>query len=108
MREIRVAQVIDSLSPGGAEMVAVNLANELAKMEGFISYLIVSRRGGILEKRVHQNVHCVILHKKSSKDLKAIWRLYRLLSGKKIDIVHAHSSSFYLPALLKRPLRQND
>lgn len=102
MREIRVAQVIDSLNPGGAEMVAVNLANELAKMEGFVSYLIVSRKAGILEKRVHPNICCVILHKKSSKDLQAVWRLYRLLSKQKIDIVHAHSSSFYLPAFLKK------
>lgn len=102
MRVIRVAQIIDSLSPGGAEMVAVNIANELAGMEGFVSYLIVSRKGGILEKRVHKNVPCIILHKKSSKDVVALWRLYKLLAKEKIDIVHAHSSSFYFPVIIKK------
>jgi glycosyltransferase involved in cell wall biosynthesis len=102
MKEIRVAQIIDSLNPGGAEMVAVNLANELANKEGFKSYLIVSRVGGFLERRVHKNVQLVLLNKKSSRDFKAIWRLFRILKFQQIHIVHAHSSSFYLPAMLKR------
>ncbi len=101
MKQIKVVQIIDSLDPGGAEMMAVNLANELAKKEEFISYLIASRNGGLLEERIHSNVKKLILHKTGSKDVKALRRLYRFLKSEEIDIVHSHSTSFYFPVLLK-------
>lgn len=101
LRPIKVVQLIDNLNPGGAEMVAVNLANELSTRPGYVSYLVSSRQGGLLEKRIRSGVQFFILNKKSSRDLQAFRRFRRFLVKENIDIVHAHSTSFYFPAILK-------
>jgi glycosyltransferase involved in cell wall biosynthesis len=101
MKQIRVLQIIDSLDAGGSEMVAVNIANALATTGSTVSYLVASREGVLRESHINAAVHYTHLNKKSSYDLKALWRLFRLLKREKIDIVHSHSSSFYFPVLLK-------
>lgn len=98
-----VAQIIDSLRPGGAEMVAVNMANALSEEPGITSILIISRQTGILEKRVAKGVKLYFLNKKKTLDLSAFLSFRKILKEEKIDIIHAHSSSFYFPAVL-RPL----
>jgi glycosyltransferase involved in cell wall biosynthesis len=102
MRQIKVLQMIDSLHAGGAEMVAVNLANELSKNEQVVSYLVSSRVGGMLVQRISPGVRHFVLNKKRATDVRALWRLYRFIKKERIDIVHAHSTSFYFPVLLKR------
>jgi len=97
---IRVLQIIDSLQVGGAERVAVNYANGLTD---FIdeSHLCVTREEGPLLKSVDSNVDYIYLNKKSTLDIKAIFKLKEYVSKNRIDILHAHSSSFFIAILVK-------
>ncbi len=97
---MRVLQLIDSLSPGGAEKMAVNIANALLPhVEG--SYLCCTRQEGMLKEQLKPEVGYVFLNKRSSLDLKAILRLLKYIKKNKIDIIHAHSTSYFLAGLLK-------
>ena len=97
---MKVLQLIDSLAIGGAERMSVNLANALAK-EGVGSFLCATRKGGDLEAMVAPEVTCLILGKRAPVDLKALWRLAGFVRQNQIDIIHAHSSSFFTAVLVK-------
>jgi glycosyltransferase involved in cell wall biosynthesis len=100
---MRVLQLIDSLNAGGAERMAVNLANALvSKVEK--SYLCATRAEGILQPTIDDAVVYLFLSKKNTLDSGAIRRLYSFLKCERIDIVHAHSSSFFLAVMLTRLL----
>ncbi|MEP6260748.1 MAG: glycosyltransferase [Gillisia sp.] len=97
---MRVLQLIDSLRPGGAEKMAVNIANALLPLvEG--SYLCCTRQEGMLKDEVKDDVGYVFLNKKHSLDPKAILKLRKYITENKIDIVHAHSTSYFLAGILK-------
>ena len=97
---MRVLQLIDSLEPGGAERVAINFANTLAKeIEG--SFLCVTRAEGILAKNIDAAVGYTFLNKKSTIDIKAIKVLNRFIKFNNIDLIHAHSTSYFLATIIK-------
>lgn len=97
---MRVLQLIDSLRPGGAEKMAVNIANALLpNIEG--SFLCCTRQEGMLKDELKPDVGYLFLNKKSSLDPKAILKLRKYIRKNKIDIVHAHSTSFFLAGVLK-------
>lgn len=97
---MRVLQLIDSLEAGGAERVAVNLANSLVP-EVEKSYLCATRKEGLLKNKINKDVGYLFLNKKSTLDFKAIFRLRRYIKKHKISIIHAHASSFFLATLIK-------
>ena len=101
MEPIRVLQIVDNLTLGGTESVALNLANDLNDEPGYESFLVCTRKEGPLNKRIKHGVGYLFLGKKRQLDVRAILKLYRFIKQHKIDIVHAHSTSFYYPALLK-------
>lgn len=90
-----VVQVIDTLEAGGAERVAVNIANWLAQ-NGHRSYLCVTRRGGPLETEIDSRVQVIRLNRRGRFDGKAVIRFARFIFREKIDIIHAHSTSLFL------------
>jgi glycosyltransferase involved in cell wall biosynthesis len=97
---MRVLQLIDSLEPGGAERVSVNFSNALSeKIE--TSFLCVTRTEGGLKKSIHTNVGYLFLKKTKVIDFKAIKRLHGFVSENKIDVIHAHSTSFFLATIIK-------
>ncbi len=97
---MRVLQIIDSLRPGGAEKMAVTYANALVgQVEG--SYLCCSRMEGMLKDSLHPEVEYLFLNKKSSLDIKAILKLRSFIKSRQIELVHAHSTSFFLAGCLK-------
>lgn len=97
---MRVLQLIDSLNPGGAERMAVTLTNSLmGKIE--FSGICVSRKEGILKEKINPEAPFLFLGKKWSLDLRAIIKLYYYIRVNKIDVLHAHGSSYFLGALLK-------
>lgn len=97
---MRVLQLIDSLHPGGAERMAISLANELSeKIEA--SYLCATRDEGLLKNGISKNVHYTFLKKKVKLDFAAISRLVALVKKNRIEIIHAHSSSFFYAWLVK-------
>lgn len=97
---MKVLQLIDSLEAGGAERVAVNLANVLAaKID--CSFLCATRKEGILKDTIGYKVEYFFLNKKKIVDLKAIKQLNTYVKEKEIQIIHAHSSSFFLATIIK-------
>ncbi|NQX84797.1 MAG: glycosyltransferase [Flavobacteriaceae bacterium] len=102
-KEIRVLQLIDSLDAGGAERMAVNIANGLlGRVKA--SHLCVSRKEGILKDTIHDEVGYCFLNKKCSIDIRSLRILRQYTRKNKINIIHAHSSSFFLAILLKLSL----
>lgn len=98
---MKVLQLIDSLDAGGAERVAVNIANALSLKEDFNSYLCATRKEGLLKNSLDKNVDYLFLNKKSTFDVSAIKKLRQFVKNNKIDIIHAHSSSFFIATLVK-------
>ncbi|WP_029272147.1 glycosyltransferase [Flavobacterium sp. KJJ] len=97
---MRIVQIIDSLEAGGAERMAVNYANALSNKIAF-SGLIATRKEGVLKNQIRSEVSYLFLQKKKSVDLNAVFRLRKYIKKNKIDILHAHSSSFFIGVLLK-------
>jgi len=97
---IKVLQLIDALSAGGAEMMAVNIANALQE-EGFTSHICTTRLEGVLKNKLDERVGYLFLAKKNTFDLMAIWKLKKYIRKHKIQIVHAHSNSFFIAVMVK-------
>lgn len=97
---MRILQIIDSLEAGGAERMAVNYANVLAVTISF-SGLVTTRKEGPLLNQVNNKVSYLFLDKKGTIDLKAISKLRKFVIKNKVEIIHAHSTSFFLAFLLK-------
>lgn len=97
---MQVLQLIDSLDAGGAERVAVNLSNVLAsRIDG--SFLCATRKEGLLKESISKAVKYLFLNKQKKIDLKAIHTLSVFVKENKINIIHAHSSSFFLAIIIK-------
>lgn len=101
MDPIRVLQIVDSLRPGGTESMALNIANDLSIDETFSSFLVCTRQEGNLVERIEPSVTYLFLHKKRKLDVGALFRLCNFIKKNKIHIIHAHSTSFYYPVILK-------
>ncbi|GGG99504.1 glycosyl transferase [Polaribacter pacificus] len=101
MNKIAVIQIIDSLSAGGAEVLAVNIANELAKNDDVHSYLCTTREEGILKKQLSDKVSYLFLKRKKTIDLSSIYTLRRFIKKNNIQIIHAHSSSLLIAVFVK-------
>lgn len=97
---MRIVQIIDSLETGGAERMAVNYANALSKNIEF-SGLVVSRKEGLLLKQIDENVSYLFLQREKKIDFKAVFKLRKYLKNNKINVIQAHSSSFFLAVLVK-------
>lgn len=98
---MRVLQLIDSLNIGGAERIAVNFANALVS-EIDRSYLCVTRQEGDLKTFLYSDVNYLFLEKKKTVDLKAFKKLKKFVKHEKIDIIHAHSSSYFTAYIIKK------
>jgi glycosyltransferase involved in cell wall biosynthesis len=96
-----IVQLIDSLDAGGAERVAVDLANHLPR-DRFRPLLCATRRGGPLEAQVADDVERLVLGRRGRFDPRAILRLARWLRRHRVAIVHAHSSSLFLGLVASR------
>lgn len=97
---MRILQIIDSLDIGGAERMAINYANSLAKTIEF-SGLVATRKEGNLKNQINENVHYLFLNRKKTIDFKAILNLRNYCKSNRIDFLQAHSSSFFTAFLIK-------
>lgn len=94
-----VLHLIDTLSPGGAERMAVSLANHLAE-RGYAVSLCASRSSGVLEQQVQLGVRFFCLQRKHRWDGAAFRRLLQFCRQERVQIVHAHSTSLFLGVML--------
>lgn len=97
---MRVLQLVDSLETGGTERVAVNIANALTQRIE-TSFLCATRKEGILKDSIKSDVEYLFLGKQKRIDLKALRRIRSFVKLNEIDIIHAHSSSFFMALLVK-------
>ena len=95
---MQVMHMIDSLALGGAERIAVDLANSLPKDE-FEVHLCATRKGGPLEADIAPHVQFFVLGRRSRVDLKALSKLSRYLCCHNVRIIHAHSTSLFTAVL---------
>src|SRR5690606_7277742 len=97
---MRVLQLIDTLRPGGAERMAVNYANGLtSRIEA--SFLCCTRMEGLLKEQLSSEVEYLFLNKRSDFDRNAFLLLKRFIKENRIDLIQAHSSSYFLAVLVK-------
>jgi glycosyltransferase involved in cell wall biosynthesis len=97
---MRVLQLIDSLDAGGAERVAVSYTNALDQVIE-ASYICTTRKEGILKDTIEVRQNYLFLNKKSTFDLLALRRLIRFVKKNKINLIHAHSSSYFFATMVK-------
>lgn len=102
---MRVLQLIDSLRPGGAEKMSVTYADALAKRIER-SYLCCTRLEGMLKGQLSPEVGYLFLDKKNALDIQAFWKLRKYVKNNRIDLIQAHSSSWFLGVLVKLSLPQ--
>jgi glycosyltransferase involved in cell wall biosynthesis len=100
VRKFRVMQLIDTLELGGAERMAVNIANGLAE-RGHQSFLCVTRESGPLVSSINDKVSLFNLGRKYRFDFAGLIRLVRFIRRNKIEIVHAHTSSVFVGVVAK-------
>ena len=96
---MRVVQLIDSLEAGGAERMAINYANALEKKFDF-SALVSTRSEGFLKEQLNPKVHYLHLKKRHALDFVAVFRLKKFIKLHKIEIIQAHSSSYFTAILV--------
>ena len=91
---MRIVQIIDTLNVGGAERMAVNLANAFTehKLENSI---ICTRELGGLAVEVNDGTQINSLTKRHFFDVIAFIRGLKLLQKFKPSVIHAHSSSIF-------------
>lgn len=100
MEKLGVIQIIDSLNAGGAEVLAVNIANGLSEID-INSHLCVTRKKGVLESNIQKGVGVKFLNKKNTFDIIAIISLIKYLKLNNISIIHAHSTSYFFAFCIK-------
>lgn len=98
---INVMQMIDSLSVGGAERVSINYSNALSESKYINSFMCVTREEGLLKKFIKEEVNYFFMNKKNNIDYKSFFKLYKFIKENKIDIIHAHSTSFFTASIIK-------
>jgi len=91
---VKILQLIDSLAIGGAERMAVNMANAFSD-KNITNFLVCSRSTGPLKKFLPIDTEYFELNKSSSFDVIAFYKLIRVIKEYRPEIIHAHSSSIY-------------
>ena len=97
---LRIVQLIDSLEAGGAERMAVNYANTLSEVISF-SALIATRKEGALKSQLSDKAAYLFLNKQGKLGLKAVWTFRKFIKRHQVDVIHAHSTSFFTAVLVK-------
>jgi glycosyltransferase involved in cell wall biosynthesis len=90
--------VIDTLEAGGAERVAVNLANLLPRSR-YEAHLCTTRSEGVLAHLIAHDVGRLRLGRTRRYDIPALVRMAAYIRDRRIDILHAHGSALFLAAL---------
>jgi glycosyltransferase involved in cell wall biosynthesis len=85
-----ISQVVDSTDAGGAERIAVQLANAFAGL-GLSSHLIVTRHLGALFDQIDPAVHLLVLNRHHTFEYEALHQAIEYIRQWNIRILHAHN-----------------
>lgn len=97
---MKILQLIDTLEPGGAERMAVNIANTLSEHH-IENILVVTHRNGPMSAGLNSNTALHVLNKKHALDVVAFYRLIKVVANNEVTHIHAHSTSLFWAVLLK-------
>lgn len=97
---MRVLQLIDSLDTGGAERMAVNIANTLFE-NGIPSFFCATRKEGLLKTKLDEEIPFLFAKKQEKLDVRALLRVRKFIKKHAITHIHAHTTSFFFGVLLK-------
>lgn len=81
-------------------MMSVNIGNALSNHD-VESYLCATRAEGILKSKLDKKVGYLFLNKKGAMDIFAFFRLKKFIKENTIDLIHAHSSSYFTACMVK-------
>ena len=90
MRRIRVMQVIDQLSGGGAEKIAVDLLTRLDRRRFELCACVTRKSNLTSEETAALGVKLFHLERRTRFDFPGFVRLVRLMRRWKPDVVHCH------------------
>lgn len=100
MNTIGVIQLIDTLEAGGAEVLAVNIANSLSN-KNVNSHICATRKEGILLNNIQHKSNYLFLNRKKIIDFKQMVFFKKYLVNNNITIVHAHATSYFFATCIK-------
>lgn len=95
---VGVLHLVDTLTPGGLERVAVNLANGLPGAR-FRGHLCTTRADGPLAELLLPTVRRLRLNRTGRFDVGALRRFVAYLSAHEIRLIHAHGTSLFLAVM---------
>jgi len=86
----RVAFVLTELRPGGMERLVVHLATEMAERHIPVCVICLQDKGTLSPLLRVKHIEVVALGSHSGKDLKALYRLRRVLKQFRPTVIHVH------------------
>lgn len=102
---LRILQVTDTLTAGGAERMAVNVANHLPG-NGYASSLATTWKTGELETCISAQVQYHPITARKHYDLSAVLSLKNLLIRESFNILHVHANALF-PTILAAKLARS-
>lgn len=97
LQRAAVMHVTDTLEIGGAERMAVSLANYMPRSR-FEPHLCTTRRSGPLADVLRPDVGRCSLDRRLTFDISAVLHLVTYIRRHKIRIIHAHGSAVFMSA----------
>jgi len=95
---VHVLHIVDTLDPGGAERMAVNIVNSLPR-ERYAAHLCTTRRDGLLDREISSDVGRLRLDRTRRWDISALFRLSAYARRHRIALIHAHGTSLFIGVL---------
>lgn len=104
LRKIRVLVVNDSLNVGGAERVAVDIANSLDRSLHEVSFCS-TRTGGPLRSQIADDIAVTVLGRSATWDLAKVRTFAKYVNDEGIDVIHSHGRGTMKFVALAKALR---
>jgi glycosyltransferase involved in cell wall biosynthesis len=89
LRKMKVMMVTDSLQVGGAEQVAVDIANSLDRDTHQV-YFCATRTDGLLRSSLKSDVEIMVLERSATWDLLKLLAFGKYVRSEGIDVLHSH------------------
>ncbi len=90
MSALRIVHLLASFEIGGAELVALRLA-EQQHLDGHHPFMVAFAPGPLLERARERRVPCFVMHRRERFDATLPLRLATLLRDERAHVVHSHN-----------------
>lgn len=97
---MRILQLIDTLNAGGAERMAVNIANTFSH-NNLSNALVITRPPYLLLNHLNSQTKLFTGNKKNRWDIRSFMQILKFVNYYNPDIIHAHSTSILWGCFLK-------